>query len=157
VEEKKFPIYGFSFRWHQDNYQNNASAFSQMFKEEPTREELEEVISKNVERINKEKNVTEWLEAKYHYKEHETWHSNWFNHMTYNDFETNEEVELSFSEYLDRIKLENNKNGHYGFEANYDLDHNITFRSVMGADDRDRWKICRCKDCKKMGKITIDH
>ena len=164
MEEKKFPIYRFSARWNQDDYENNGSGFSTMYKEEPTTEQLENDLNAYKQSITNKQNeeghhVTEWLEATYKYVEHEAWSPLWFGHMTYNQFETNEEVERSFLEFIDRKMTQNKKNGHYETEMNYDVPYNPDkpFYCFMGAEDKWRWEICRCEHCQARGKITIDH
>jgi hypothetical protein len=164
MEEKKFPIYNFSFRWNQDNYENNGSSFSKMYKEEPTENELRQDLENSKQyrekkQIEEGHPVTEWLEVEYKYIEHESWVLIWFNHMTYNQFETDAEVEESFKTYINRMKRLNMENGHSATEMNYSqpYDSNKPFHCLMGAEDHWRWNICRCEHCQAQGKITIDH
>jgi hypothetical protein len=161
MEEKKFAIYSFFARWNQDNYENNGSSFYKMYKEETTTEQLENDLQNYKQNIidkqNKENHpVTEWLEIKYKYIEHESWVLYWFNHMTYNQFETDFEVEESFSNFIYRKKTLNRANGH-GETEQYDYENKKPFYCFMGADDKWRWEICRCEHCVAQGKITIDH
>lgn len=164
MEEKKFPIYRFILRWNQDNYQDNGTSFSKMYKTEPSQEELEADLL-NSKKFREDKNwdeghpIIEWLEARYEYVEHESWVLGWFNHMTYNQFETDEEIERSFQNFIDRKMLLNRQNGHGETEANYSEPYNPDkpFYCFMGAEGRWRWKICRCEHCVAAGKITIDH
>ena len=76
--------------------------------------------------------------------------------MTYNQFETDEEIEHSFYKFVDRKMKQNKKNGH-GITEQYHYDKNRPFYCLMGAEDEWVWKICRCEECKKLGKITINH
>jgi len=164
MEEKKFPIYEFYARWNQDNYENNGSEFRKMYKNEPSHEQLEEDLQRyknNIEKKQIEEGhpVTKWLELGYKYIEHETWCLGWFNHMTYNQFEIDDEVRRSFLSFIDRKKQQNIKNGHYATEINYNIPYNPEkpFYCFMGAEDMWRWQICRCEHCQAQGKITIDH
>jgi len=161
MEEKKFPIYKFTARWNQDDYQNNSTSLNAMYKENPTEEKLNSDLKefKNhiiQKQIKNNQPVTEWLELKYKYIEDEIWMLNWFSHMTYNQFEKDEDVERSFWQFIDRKMISNRQNGHGEIEK-YDDGDKDTFYCFMGAEDRWRWKICRCEDCVRLGKITIDH
>jgi hypothetical protein len=51
MEEKKFPIYQFWATWDQDNYTNNGSGYTVMYKEEPTKEFLDSELAKYKERL----------------------------------------------------------------------------------------------------------
>jgi hypothetical protein len=155
TQEKKFPIYKFSFRWHQDNFENNGTGFNRIFKEEPTHEELQQIVDDTVKRTNEKYKVTEWLKEDYEFKEYESWALIWFQHITFNQFETDEEVERSFSDFVDRKKMINLKNGHY--ESDMREGNDSPYYCLMGAEDRWRWNICRCEHCLEQGKITVDH
>lgn len=144
IKEKFFPIYYFSLRWNQSDYKNNFTSWYTMFKEKPTTEDLENVLKEakkhmEVRMEKKEIEITEWLDCNYKYIEDESWCLRWFNHYTYNQFETDEEAEKSFMNFVDR-KISGDKEN-----------------ALMGAEDIWRWKICRCEHCQKVGKITIDH
>jgi len=138
MKEIKYPIYKFSLRWNQDDYQNNSVGCSIMYKEIPTKEKLNNDLEE------------------YEYYEDEVWMLNWFNHITYNLFETDEEVERSFRNFIDRKMQINRKNGH-GYTEHHHYNKDRPFYCFMGAEDEWRWKICRCDDCKRIGKITISH
>lgn len=154
-EEKKYPVYRFSFKWHQEDYQNNGTGFNRMFKVEPTKEELQEIVDETIKRTNEKYKVTEWLQSEYSLKEYESWALIWFQHITYNQFETNSEVLSSFTNFVNRKKLLNRQNGHYDTEMNFDV--KTPFYCLMGAEDYYRWNICRCEHCIEQGKITVDH
>lgn len=163
MEEKKFPIYEFNLKWNQNNYRGNSSSINIMFKEIPTEDELQRSLNEfktNTEKRHLQKGevILEWLICEYKYVEDESWVLHWFNHMTYNQFGTDEEIEKSFDKFIDRKKLLNIQNGHRETEMRY-RDDNMEkpFYCFMGAEDSWRWKICRCKHCIAQGKITIDH
>lgn len=163
MEEKKFPIYEFILKWNQNNYKGNSSSVNIMFKEIPTEDELQTNLNEFktcIEKRHLEKGeiILEWLICEYKYVEDESWVLKFFNHMTYNQFETDEEIEKSFDKFIDRKKLLNRQNGHGDTEMRFrDDDMEKPFYCLMGAEDSWRWKICRCKHCKAQGKITIDH
>lgn len=145
MEEKKFPIYRFWGTWNQTNYENNGTGFSDMYKENPTEEELKnklEEFKKAMEEKQVEKGnpITEWKDVGYKFIEDETWCSGWFGHHTYNQFQDEKETFDSFEEYVDRKR-----------ESVEDMD------CLMGAEDRWRWNICNCNGCKKRGITTINH
>lgn len=163
MEEKKFPIYNFKASWNQDNFQNNGTSSSIMCKEDLNEEELQKKFNRwksNIEKQQIEKGhpVIEWLHSSCEYVEHEVWTLYWFNHITYNQFETDEEVRKSFYNFIERKKELNRKNGHDDTQAIY-IDGKISkpFYCLMGAEDEWRWKICRCEHCIAEGKIMIDH
>jgi hypothetical protein len=161
MEEKIYPIYRFSASWNQIGYDKNFSSYYHMYKEEPTEQQLKEELNKwkeNLEKKHKDEgiNVTEWLSSKYEYKEHESWCIGWFNHYTYNLYETDSEVWSSFFKFVNRKKQLNRKNGH-GDSEQYDFNNKNPFYCLMGAEDTWRWNICRCEHCQKAGKITVDH
>lgn len=161
MEEKKYPIYKFYAKWNQDNYENNGTGIRKMYREEPSIEQLENDLSTYKQtitnsQIEKGHPVTEWLEIGYKYFEHESWVLQWFNHMTYNQFDTDEEVERSFWNFIDRKMIQNRENGH-GETEQFNYENKNPFYCFMGAEDRWRWKICRCEHCQAQKKITIDH
>lgn len=85
----------------------------------------------------------------------QTWAKNWFYHWTYNQFETDFDAERSFQQFLDDKGVELNYNSDpFGFypTINRNSDYN-----AMGAEDRWRWQVCHCEDCKKNGITAINH
>jgi len=140
MEEKKFPIYKFYANWDQDDYRNNGTGFSIMYKENPSADQLEEQLKQFKLEILAKHNGVIFKNIEYEFVEEETWCLKWFNHYTFNQFETDSEIERSFREFVSRKRLLG--------EDKYCL---------MGAEDRYRWKICHCEHCKRLGKITIDH
>lgn len=139
MEEKKYPIYKFYAKWDQDDYKNNFTDYYIMYKENPSASQLEDELKElKLRTLAKHKNVI-FKNIEYEFAEEESWCIGWFNHYTYNEFETDSEVERSFRDFVGRKKL---------LKDSYCL---------MGAEDRYRWEICRCEHCVKAGKITIDH
>jgi len=140
MEEKKFPIYKFYASWDQDDFENNFTDYSIMYKENPSAEQLEEELKLFKLDILAKHNRVIFKNAEYEFVEEETWCLKWFNHYTLNQFENDSEIERSFSAFVSRKKSLG--------EGKYCL---------MGAEDRYRWNICHCEHCKTAGKITIDH
>lgn len=155
MEEKLFPIYRFEATWDQEDYKNNGTSWHVMFKEQPTEEKLNSILE-DYKKVcfEKYKNVTDF-HSKYEFVENESWCLNWFNHYTLNLFDTDEEVERSFRQFIRRKKDFNLKNGHRETK-NIEGNKNPWY-CFMGAEDTWRWNICRCEHCQKAGKITIDH
>lgn len=161
MQEKKFPIYHFSLQWNQVDFPKNFVSWHTMFKEKPTEDKLNDILNNEKERrINKHieegRPIVEWLDCEWKYVEDESWCLQWFNHYTYNKFETDQEVRKSFDDFIYRKMAQNRANGHGEIEK-YDYDNKNPFYCLMGAEDRWRWKICRCEHCQKAGKITINH
>ena len=158
MEEQKFPIYKFYANWDQDDYENNFTDYYIMYKENPTAEQLEYELKQFKLRTLAKHNGVIFKNIEYEFVEEESWCLGWFNHYTYNEFETDSEVEESFRDYVDRKEVSNLKNGHQRNEMNMNLDlKEHLYHCLMGAEDYYRWKICRCEHCKRLGKITIDH
>jgi len=158
MEENKYPIYKFYATWDQDDFENNGTGYSIMYKENPSAEQLENELQQFKLGILAKHNGVIFKNVGYEFYEDESWCLGWFNHYTYNQFDTNSEVEESFRDYVDRKEVSNLKNGHQRNEMNMNLDlKEHPYYCLMGAEDYYRWKICRCEHCTKLGKITIDH
>lgn len=72
----------------------------------------------------------------------DSWCRGWFYHTSFNILLSDKQLIDSFEEYIDRMKKE---------KPDFCL---------MGANDYYRWEdkgICRCKYCKKLGIVRIDH
>lgn len=154
MEEKEYPIYKFSARWNQDDYENNGTSSSHMYKEKLTNiqeaEELEKWWNGVLEspRINKEDKPIKdlhpkLLELSIKFYEENTWCLRWFSHITFNQFENENEAFRSFARFV-----ENKRPLTYEPNPTYCL---------MGAEDSWRWKICNCDKCKEEGIVAILH
>ena len=189
---KKYPIYSVSAKWTQDGEQDpkypkwyeglpegriwNSTGFTKMFKEELTDEELkafaEDWWEKYIEnQKDKDRNPIknpDQLQLTYKIVEFEEWNLTWFQHETFDEGQTDEEVLRSFSDYVDRVQDKNQE-----IEWNYPEEewHKQGHKVLMGAEDRWRWHgagpngepddrspaPCRCKYCKEQGVIRIAH
>jgi len=156
--EKKYSIYKFYANWDQDDFENNCTGYSIMYKENPSAERLENELKEFKLRILSKHNGVIFKNAEYEFVEEESWCLGWFNHYTFNEFENDLEIEDNFRDYVNRKETSNLKNGHQRNDMNMSLDlKEHPYYCLMGAEDYYRWKICRCEDCTKLGKITIDH
>jgi hypothetical protein len=145
MEEKRYPIYLFEASWDQDDYAGNGTSEKKMFKEDL-----------GLEATNKFALTTWWpglaladrpsgpiykknpvnVEVKVTYLGEETWCMGWFSHYTLNTHLSDDELRLSFHEYVDRHRNE----------------------ELMGAENAWRWKgPCRCEHCQERGFVRIDH
>lgn len=143
MEEKTFPIYRFYGSWDQVGYENNFVSFTELFKEDCSEEDLNNMLKEFKEATEKKHDVIRWLSCNYEFVENETWCPGWFSHTTYNKFESEAEAFRSFENYV-RRKLDS---------ANREVDEGC----MMGAEDRYRWEICDCSGCKQRGLTAINH
>ena len=139
MTENKYPIYKFYANWDQDDYKNNCTGYSIMYKENPSAGQLEDELKQFKLTILSRHSGVIFKIAEYEFVEEEVWCSSWFSHYTFNQLDNDSEVERSFRDFVDRKELLKDK------------------YCLMGAEDRYRWKICRCEHCVKLGKITVDH
>ena len=184
VEEKKFPIYKFNFRWNElgdtSKYKDNprwteglpegriwnGTGFSKMFKEEQTQEFIDKFANdwwENYKVQDKNKDLDFVLDKiTAEFKENESWFLTWFSHETIDIGQTDEEVLQSFESFVRRKE-----------ELNYQsrIKDDKDVYCLMGAEDRWRWRgadengnhsdntppPCRCKFCKEQGVIRIGH
>lgn len=166
MEEQKFPIYKFSARWNQDDYQNNGTYTSRMYRTKPSPDELVDDLNKwwssivnNAEarqdKIAIKDKHPELLDLRIEFYEENTWCIQWFSHMTYNKFETEQEVFRSFYKFVqEKLPLHINA----GESSEYLKAHpELKTYCLMGAEDSWRWKLCDCENCKKEGITAILH
>ncbi len=183
-KEKTYPIYRFTARWSEisknksyEEYPNwkkglpedriwNSAIWTKMYREEQDLIELEgwmmqwwdEYLTK---KDNEDKKMKLFC-LKVELVEKETWHLTWFQHETFDEGQSDEEVLRSFENYVRRKELLNNKLREEGKDE----------YCLMGAEDRWRWHgaepngkpsynnypaPCRCKYCKEQGMIRICH
>ena len=141
MEEKRFPIYRFWANWTQDNidYKNGFSA-RVMYKEHQSDAELrvilEKMISGALEKDSVKGQNPKMVDSGFEFIEEESWCLRWFNHYTFNHFDTDEEAERSFNQFIYRKESQNLENGHYKHESS---DSKKPFHCFMGAEDRWRW------------------
>ena len=143
MADKKYPIYHFDFVWDQDDFKNNGTGYEKMFKEQPTEQELKDELERvKAQKVKKQIEsghpISKWNKAEYVSIGYDTWCSGWFDHMTYNKFESDIDALASFEEYVNRH--EGNSND-----------------CLMGAEDRWRWAVCHCDGCKQNNWTIINH
>ena len=170
-KEKKFPIYSITATWFENknperDYSDrqiesvpegmvlDSTQFYKAFKTEPSEIELEKAVRDWWSRWSIYKNKRNGAQNPIiiiRFSENETWWLTWFEHVTFDVGQSNEEVLESFERYVDRKK----EIGCY----------------LMRAEDRYRWHgaepdgdpkniskpPCRCKYCKEQGLIRIAH
>lgn len=168
MEEYKFPIYRISAKWTQndDKYPENGTSFTKLYPLNVTLEDVKKDAKKWWKRYRlqksrvfnktlKDKNA-KLISLNIEFKEYESWSGVWFSHETRNVHLSDSELLTSFSNFVDRKKNENIKNGHLPSDNN--IDNKNPFYCLMGAEDSLKWKgPCRCKHCVKNGVVRIDH
>ena len=168
--EKTYPIYRFTARWSEiskdksyEEYPNwkkglpkdriwNSTSWTKMYKEEQDLKELEgwmmqwwdEYLTKK----DNEDKAMKLLYLKVEFFEHETWHPTWFQHETFDEGQTDEEVLKSFENFVRRKEALNRKRQWEEGKDEYCL---------MGAEDRWRWEVCHCEHCEKNEWTIINH
>ncbi len=175
TKDISYPIYRISMKWIQPREPDkeytkwqiadapsgmvyNSTSFDKAFKEKPNNSEIDKVARSNWERT-KEKYNAESPVIIIHFLENETWWLTWFQHVTFDIGQSDEEVLASFRRYVRRKMIEGER------------EHSDSSYLLMGADDEYRWHgaepdgkpenrskpPCRCKFCKEQGLIRIAH
>ena len=155
MEEKKYPIYRFSAVWDQEDYKNNSTSIYRMFESRLSDEELGENLEKFKQNIIEKHPDAIFKSCECKYIEDETWSIQWFNHITLNKFDNDNEAIKSFERFVNRKSELNLTNGHYKGDMNFNS--NEPYYCLMGAEDRYRWEVCHCEHCKKGGWTIINH
>lgn len=175
IKDVLFPIYNISLRWLQpcesdkeySKWQTanapsgmvfNSTDFYQAFREEPANSELDKIARDRWGNIKEKYNGNSPV-IMIHFSENETWWITWFQHVTFDIGQSDEEVLCSFRRYVRRKQEQGRK------------DKNDSSYHLMGAEDEYRWHgaepdgkpgnnskaPCRCRYCKKEGVIRIAH
>ncbi len=185
-DEKAYPIYILCIKWvedgeHDPEYKKfwrqkglrkgrirNSMHIMRMFKGKKTNKEL--LKEANITwKLTKKKRTTKnpsCHKIKTEFLHYETWCLVWFNHWTFDTNRTDKEEIESFEKFVRRQEEKNWKNGHR--EHEHTPGNENPYYELMGAEDRYRWSgnddegneidpPCRCKHCKKQGKIRINH
>ncbi len=197
-EEQAYPIYSVEIKWIQDAWRDskeedkngwnkgvpegrmrNGTGWFKMFREEKAIEELVEEAKqrfiKMVERKNSYKEETNKIlnpsepEITVKFVRYETWSIGWFDHWTFDNGQTDQEVLKSFEKFVRRMEDLNKRESKFiktGKNTGYYQDAYC----LMGAEDRYRWcglknpdsdertdPPCRCTGCKEQGVIRIIH
>lgn len=142
MNDEKYPIYEIETEWLEckDSLPGSTSMCI-MFKKHMCEGDKEHLISDFEKGFRDKNNIKGILKTNVYFSELETWSLSWFAHYTFDIGQTDQEIIQSFAEYVKR-KL----------PVMYEMRH-----SLMGAEDRWRWKICRCDKCCQRGVITIVH
>ena len=176
-----YPIYRLILKIEHE-YGPETYSISQMFREEPTEDDLENALQEffnegvqgrdfitvitSVDKEGKEEferilpsDLTIYVTStEIEYTGHDEWCLTWFSHYTFDTGQTDQEALDSFNEFVYR----------------YTNGTKQTQSTLMGAEDRWRWKgmsypdgtnaagvetdpPCRCQYCKEQGVIRIGH
>lgn len=103
----------------------------------------------------------------------ETWRLTWFSHVTFDVGQTDEEALRSFQRYVNRHRpYQRREPGERPTIDHPDVDRPIPAQTLMGAEDRWRWKgsedgstnyesrtdpPCRCEYCQEQEVIRVGH
>lgn len=178
MEEKSYPVWNVNVKWSQPGFQReeypnwykglgpnriwNAVGTTQSFREVKTEEEVKVYFSdwwktqlKNICEKGKftEEDVQD-LTLTIEFKGNQTWWLRWFDHMSFNRFENEENAFKSFEKFLNSKHIDI-KYGHYSHEFNRPL--NSSEYCAMGGEDRWRWEYCACEKCKENNITIINH
>ena len=155
MEDKKYPIYTIEARWNQDDYEGNSSSTDVMYQErKPVEFLLNEALEwwkslvDRKEVSEKKRTIREkspqLIELKISFKECEAWCLTWFQHWTFVDGQTDDELRASFGRFVQR-RLPQHSRSEKGY-------------CLMGAEDTWRWKEpCHCEACVARGVSYIKH
>jgi len=161
----KYPIYFFSAKWQyrddDGSLKDNSTSFFFMERAELSAVQLEKKKNELILSLRKKWNETGHrylpgsLRTELDFHKYDTWMLGWFYHKTYNQFQSQEEAFKDFQEFVDRIQAENVKNGHH--ESECVIDNPNPYECLMGAEDRWRWRLCDCSECKAGVTTVIYH
>ena len=165
-EDPKYPIYRFTVEF--DNKEYNTSC-TQMFRECLTSNEALAHLTQFMQTVMTRERI--WDNGASYTLQNlglrvtkmawetagcETWCIVWFNHYTFDIGLSDEEVLASFERYVQR-NIPYAMGEYESYEVYCSRVPAEKGVSLMGAQDRWRWKLCRCPDCEKRGVVTIDH
>ena len=134
--------------------QENHVSFS-YFPSKATKEEIEKAYRDYFPEYlkKKEKPEAEIAEIGVKNKGNHRWWLTWFAHETNQKFETEADMFADFSDWFYESGM--NKWDNWGKRDEYP--NNELPWCPMGADDRWRWQVCDCEECKKNGATRIVH
>ena len=144
--KKLFPVYRLTVSYEEDGAKKEVDFAETMCPHEQSDEECREKINLIMDSFIKEYPNALGHISLIDFKEvsKAEWRLIWFSHETFQKFKNKEEAFASFREF---VKSEVKKCHDTGKDTS----------CLMGADDEARWKICKCKNCKKDGRVVINH
>ena len=80
------------------------------------------------------------------------WVLTWFAHQTFRDGRSDMELYASFEDYVDQYRWMQEMSS-----IDFEKKHGVPYVSLMGAQDRWRWKLCDCVPCQKRGIAVFTH
>ena len=84
------------------------------------------------------------------------WTLTWFAHQTFRDDRSDEQLHLSFHEYVDKYRWHQEEHRYHG-PAEFEKRFGEPYVCLMGAEDTWRWKLCECQLCKDKGIAVFEH
>jgi hypothetical protein len=144
--KKLFPIYRLTVTYEKNGEQKVVDFTETLCPHEMSDEECREKINELMELF-----IEEYPKALGHIKlidfkeiSKAEWRLIWFSHETFKKFKNKKEAFANFREFVKAEILRCHETGK-------------DMSCLMGADEEERWSICRCKDCRKTGRIVINH
>lgn len=83
----------------------------------------------------------------------QTWWLEWFNHISFNEFPSEEAAFESFTKFLQS----KNVDIRYSSSSEHWSPFKENAYCAMGGEDRWRWELCTCKHCKEQKVTRIKH
>lgn len=151
MEEKKYPIYKVSSKWG-----NDGTSVSIMFKHHLSHIQKKLLISDFEKGLRQKNDISSHITTTVRFLEFESWCLNWFNHYTFNDRYTDNEILESFERFVQRKMPGQEALTKRIREKDFSGDPDDCY-CLMGAEDKWRRSICRCEKCRARGVVTIDH
>ena len=155
MNEKKYPIYNVTSKWKESSI-----SVSIMFKHHLSYIQKKLLISDFEKGLRQKNDISSHITTTVRFLEFESWCLTRFNHYTFNEHYTDNEILESFERFVQRkmpgqealSKSIRNRNLPNQPDENPD-----DFYCLMGAEDRFRWNICRCEKCRTRHVVTLDH
>ena len=146
AEAKLFPVYRFTVSYDEDGRKREVDYAETMCSHELTDDECRAKINSLMIPFMKMYPAAEGKITLIDFKvvSKVTWRLIRFSHETFQKFKNNAEAFACFREFV-KVKVQECHN--LGKDTS----------CLMGADEEERWSICRCKDCRKTGRTVINH
>jgi len=149
-EEVAYPVWSISARWNNESYQNNSTSFVVSFRRNFSDASMNRWAARWFRSMVARKypgEQIEPIEIKVTSMGKRVWFLNWFCHKSLNRFDTEEQAFESFDRYL--IGIGRLDDGYHVTD--------LEGRTLMGADDRWRWKYCDKRCCASRNQTIITH
>jgi len=154
-EIKAYPIWNVLATWNQNGYKNNGVGFNISLREGFF--EADKWWIKYRKKQLKDKEPIELLKLEVVYKGEDVWYRTWFAHESLNYFDNVKDAFENFEKWLESkgyyVATEREAFWGTGLVMGNDGEEVC----LMGADEKWRWKLCGCKECKKQQITVIKH